>query len=162
MKNVQKKAYQSLEHVKNPFIAIHHEIDRAMNSLHDMFEPHKFNLQPLFNSNLLPSMDLVDDKDSFKVECEMPGLDENDIKISVDNNILTIQGEKSISKKNENKNYISREINYGCYERRIELPRSVDTDKIHASFKKGMLWVILPKIAGAEKNSKAIKIEKAK
>ncbi len=75
----------------------------------------------------------------------MPGLDEKDIQITLNDNLLTIQGEKPISKKDERKNYITREINYGQYLRSIYIPLAVDADKVTTSFKKGMLWITLPK-----------------
>ncbi|CZN70874.1 T786P28D [Legionella pneumophila] len=58
-------------------------------------------------------MDVVEDKDHYSIELEMPGMDEKDIKVSLADNILTISGEKSTSKKNEDKKYLSREISYG-------------------------------------------------
>ena len=106
-------------------------------------------------------MDLVEDKDCFKLEVEMPGLDENNIKLTLNNNLLTISGEKSISRKDQDKNYIAREITYGRYERSITLPQSADLSRITASFKKGMLWVNIPKKIGSCGKEQQIKIQRA-
>lgn len=91
----------------------------------------------------------------------MPGMDEKDVTVSLKDNLLTVHGEKSISKKDERKNYIAREISYGRYERSITLPQSADGEKVSASFKKGMLWVTIPKKADSKGNGRQIKIEKA-
>lgn len=136
----------------NPFLALRNELDRVMK---DFYNPGIFE-----DLKLHPLVDLVDDKDHFKVEIEMPGMGEEDIKVSIADGILTIKGEKSTSKKDEGKNYITREISYGNYERHISLPASVDIDKAKASFKKGMLWVTIPKTAGSTQHSHEIKVEK--
>lgn len=144
---------------KNPFVTLQNELDKAMRDFYSLFAtPSVFDKFEGLTIN--PSIDLVEDKDSFKVEAEMPGLGEEDIKVSIGDGILTIRGEKTASKQDENKNYISREINYGYYERSIALPDSADIDKAKASFKKGMLWVTIPKTAEAAKKSRELKIEK--
>lgn len=84
-----------------------------------------------------------------------------DIHVSFDGNKLLIKGEKTSSKKDDDKHFISREISYGCYERSILLPITADVSRASASFKKGMLWVIIPKQAIKKSASKEIKIEKA-
>lgn len=132
-----------------------------MNDFYDMFKHGDTRLERFENLKCLPSMDLVEDEKNFKVELEMPGMDEKDIKISFADNVLTIHGEKERSRKNETKNYISREINYGRYDRSITLPSSVDIEKATASFKKGMLWIILPKRKGNQGNAREIFINKA-
>lgn len=114
------------------------------------------------NLNLHPSIDIVDDENTFKVVAEMPGMSEKEVNVSIDQNMLIIKGEKQTSRKDESKNYLIREIGYGCYERAIPLPEFVDLDKVKASFKKGMLWVEIPKKQGTAKKSREIKIEKVK
>jgi HSP20 family protein len=165
MKNIQKQSNRSsqelLGHVASPFLTIQKEVEKALNDFYDIFESRPFNLKAFENLNLAPSMDLIEDENSYKLEVEMPGMDEKDITISLNDNLLTIQGEKSTSKKNEQKKYIAREINYGRYERCISLPQAADGNKISASFKKGMLWITIPKKAGSQGNGHQIKIEKA-
>jgi HSP20 family protein len=145
----------------SPFLTIQKEVDKAMNGFYDLFETKPFDLEGFENLSLSPSMDLVEDENSYKLEVEMPGMDEKDITVSLNDNLLTIQGEKSTSKKNERKNYRAREIHYGRYERCITLPQAADGNKISASFKKGMLWITIPKREGSKENGHQIKIEKA-
>jgi len=148
-----------IEFFRNPFLSLQHDVDNAFRDFYDIFSSNKSGLEQFEKLELLPSMDIVEDADNFSVQVEMPGMDEKDIKVSFSDNALTISGEKSISKKNENKQYLSREINYGKYERVISLPSTVDVDKAKASFKKGMLWVVLPKKAETKNRSRDIKIE---
>lgn len=147
--------------ILNPFVSIQKEVDRALHGFYDIFEAKPFNLLEFENLSIAPSMDLVEDDKCYKLEVEMPGMDETDITISLNDNLLTIQGEKSTSKKDERKNYIAREISYGRYERSISLPQAADGEKATASFKKGMLWITIPKRTGHTGNGHQIKIEKA-
>jgi HSP20 family protein len=156
-----KGSHSVREHIVNPFLTIQNEVDKALHGFYDLFETKPFDMKTVENVMLSPSMDLVEEKDCYRVEVEMPGMDENDVSVTLNENILTIRGEKSISKKSERKHYISREISYGQYERSITLPQSADGDKISASFKKGMLWVVIPKKAGTKGQSHQIKVQKA-
>lgn len=151
----------SIQHRKNPFISLQSELDRAMDDFYNLFAIPNISSDKFENLTITPFVNLVEDKDSFKVEAEMPGLAEEDIKVSISDGILTIKGEKTVSSKNENKNYLSREIQYGRYERNIAIPDSVDTEKAKATFKKGMLWVNIPKKAEVIKKSRELKVEKA-
>ncbi len=151
----------AIEHTQNPFLSLQQEVDRAFRDFYDLFPSSKSGLEQFENMDLMPSMDIVEDQNHFTVQVEMPGMDEKDIKVSFSDNALTITGEKSISTKNKGKKYLSREISYGRYERLISLPPSVDIDKAKASFKKGMLWVVLPKKSGSQGGSRDIKVEHA-
>lgn len=150
----------SVLHRKNPLIALQDELDRAINGFYSFAGLPHSTFESFENLSINPLIDIVDDKENFKVEAEMPGMGEQDIKISISDGMLTIKGEKETSKKDEGKNYISREISYGRYERTIALPDSVDVDKAKASFKKGMLWINIPKKAEAVKRSRELKVEK--
>lgn len=145
----------------NPFLSIQNELDKAISGFHQWFENYNFLKDDFENLSLLPAMDVVDDKNEFKIAVEMPGMSEEDIKVSINNGILTIKGEKSTSSQDKDKNYLMREIKYGVCERNITLPDGVNTDQAKASFKKGMLWVKIPKKPELAKGSREIKVEKA-
>ncbi|WP_116964395.1 Hsp20/alpha crystallin family protein [Fastidiosibacter lacustris] len=157
-KNIPVTISQSKQ---NPFWSLQNELNKVMSDFNEWFEPFHFPSERFENVSLNPATDIVDDNDQFKVEIEMPGMGENDIKVSIDNGILTIKGEKTSSKQDKNKNYMMREISYGRYERSILLPETVDVDKAKASFKKGMLWITLPKKPECAKKSREIIVEKA-
>lgn len=156
------KKYHQSEKVINPFLRLQQEVNHAMSDFYDLFEPLNVNLEKFENLKLSPALDIVEDKDCFKIEAEMPGMGEEDVTVTFNDNRMTIEGKKSTSKKDEKKNFVSREITYGRYERTVSLPLTADIDKATASFKKGMLWVTIPKKALGKVNAKSIKIEKAK
>ncbi|KTD42303.1 Hsp20/alpha crystallin family protein [Legionella parisiensis] len=151
-----------INRTQNPFLSLQHEIDRLFRDFNEFLPTSKFNLGQFERLDISPSMDVVEDKEHFCVQLEMPGMDEKDVKVSITDNVLTISGEKSSSKKNEGKKFIAREISYGKYERSISLPATVDLAKAKATFKKGMLWVDLPKKTESKAGVRSIKVEQAK
>lgn len=158
----KKNSPQMSEQVLSPFMRLQQEMNHAMRDIYDLFEPTSANLGTFEGMRISPPIDLIETKDCFKIEVEMPGMSEEDINVSFNENRLVIEGEKTTSKKDEKKDYVSREIQYGRYERSISLPLSADIEKATASFKKGMLWVTIPKKMSSQSSSKNIKIEKAK
>lgn len=145
---------------RNPFLSLQQEINNAMDSFYNLFDSPFSYSSELEKLTINPSIDIVEDEKNFKIEIEMPGVGEEDIKVMINNNILSIQAKKKISKKDSGINYISREIGYGTYEKNISLPDYIDADKATASFKKGMLWVSFPKKSDKMGSHKELKIEK--
>ena len=92
-----------------------------------------------------PSVDVTEDKDSVVVKAEMPGLNKDDIKISVQDSILTLKGEKKQEKEEKEIDYHRIERSYGSFCRSFQLPTTVRADKIKANYKDGVLSIILPK-----------------
>jgi HSP20 family protein len=92
-----------------------------------------------------PSVDVTEDKDCVVVKAEMPGLNKDDVKISVQDNVLTLKGEKKQEKEEKEADYHRIERSYGSFCRSFQLPTAVSTDKIKASYKDGVLSITLPK-----------------
>ena len=92
-----------------------------------------------------PSVDVTEDKDSVVVKAEMPGLNKDDVKISVQDSILTLKGEKKQEKEEKETDYHRIERSYGSFCRSFQLPTTVKADKIKANYKDGVLSIILPK-----------------
>jgi HSP20 family protein len=92
-----------------------------------------------------PSVDVSEDKDNVIIKAEMPGVSKDDVRISVQDNVLTLKGEKKQEKEEKDKNYHRTERSYGSFCRSFQLPTTVKTDKIKASYKGGVLSVTLPK-----------------
>lgn len=157
---LHKETPIAIEHHMKPFLGLHNAVNEAMHDFYDLFEAGELDLDKFEHRNLFPALDIVEAKDHFTVEAELPGMGEEDIKLSINENRLTIHGEKSSSKKHKGKNYLSREIHYGQYERSIVLPPSADVDKATATFRKGMLWVKIPKKLESKKHSREINIKK--
>jgi HSP20 family protein len=95
----------------------------------------------------------------IKVSAELPGMDDKDIDVSLTRDALTIKGEKKEEKEDKGKDYYKMERSYGSFTRSIPLPVEVDTDKVQATFKKGVLEITLPKTAKAIQETKKIPIK---
>lgn len=108
---------------------------------------------------LEPAVDLIDQKDKFVAKVELPGIDQKDVKISLADNSLIIQGEIKKEEETKNEDYYYRERAYGNFARSISLPAEIDKDNISAKFKNGILEVVIPK--KPEVQPKEITIEEA-
>jgi len=106
-----------------------------------------------------PSMDISETKDSLIVRAEVPGMDQKDIRISLQENLLTITGEKRREKEETEERYYRVERSYGDFTRGVRLPVGVDGSKVVATFKNGLLTVTLPKTPAAKGTTIPIKGE---
>jgi HSP20 family protein len=91
----------------------------------------------------------------------LPGVDERNVEVKVADGVLTIKGEKNEEREEKKKDYYLCERNFGSFERSFQVPDGVDSDKIEASFKKGLLTVTLPKKQEAQKATKRIDVKAA-
>jgi len=108
-----------------------------------------------------PAVDVAETDKAYEITAELPGLDEKNVEVKVANGILTIKGEKQDEKEEKKKDYYMRERTFGSFQRSFELPDGVDSDKIEANFKKGVLSVTLPKSTEAQKAEKKIAVKAA-
>jgi HSP20 family protein len=92
-----------------------------------------------------PDVDIVESKDNIEVQVDLPGMEKDDIKVSVEDSILTIKGERKAMKEEKDKNYHQIERTYGTFTRSFSLPTSVEGQKIKANYKNGVLKIDLPK-----------------
>jgi HSP20 family protein len=92
-----------------------------------------------------PAVDMVDGKDEVVVRADLPGLDQKDLHVSVENGRLTIRGERKEEQEEREQNYYCCERWAGKFSRTLTLPPQVDADKIRANFKNGILEIHLPK-----------------
>ncbi|MBA2378567.1 MAG: Hsp20/alpha crystallin family protein [Blastocatellia bacterium] len=102
-----------------------------------------------------PSVDIFEDQDRLIVEAELPGMSRDDFEISVENNVLTLRGERKFEKKTDGDNYHRVERSYGAFTRQFTLPQTVTSEGASADFENGILRVALPK----REETKARKIE---
>ncbi|MEF8822963.1 MAG: Hsp20/alpha crystallin family protein, partial [Desulfohalobiaceae bacterium] len=103
-----------------------------------------------------PAVNISEDDRNITVEAELPGMDSKDIDISLQNNMLVLQGEKKFEDERNEGNYQRIERSYGAFSRTIPLSSSVDEDNVKASFKNGILTVTLPKQEKAQGKKIAI------
>ncbi len=108
-----------------------------------------------------PAVDIVEKEGAYEITAELPGLDEKNVEVKLANGGLTIKGEKREEKEERKKDYYLSERHFGAFERFFAIPEGVDTDKISASFKNGVLTVSLPKTAEAKKPEKKIAVKAA-
>ena len=114
--------------------------------------------EPDLAGNWIPAVDVEESSDELLLTAELPGMREEDVNVNIENNILTIRGEKREAREeaDEESRYHVSERRYGSFHRRFTLPWSVDADAIRADFEGGVLTVRLPKAPGAK--SRAIEI----
>jgi HSP20 family protein len=105
-----------------------------------------------------PACDVFEDKEAVKIVAELPGVRPEDVKISLENNLLTIRGEKKQQAEEKNERVHRYERSYGIFERSFALPSTVDADKIQAAYSHGVLTVTVPKAERARPREIAIKV----
>lgn len=110
-------------------------------------------------TGLAPKIDVVELKDKYEIKAEMPGMDNKDIDLSLDDGVLTIRGEKKMNSETDDKGYCLKECSYGSFSRSIRMPKDIDESKIDASFKNGVLTVDVSKAAGKQMAVKKIPIK---
>lgn len=108
-----------------------------------------------------PGVDLSETDKEIRISVELPGMDEKDVKVEMDDNSITISGEKKVEKEERKRNWHFREQSFGSFRRSIPFPVSVDEDNAKASFKKGVLTVTVPKREEDMVNRKTVAIETA-
>jgi HSP20 family protein len=117
-----------------------------------------FSPTTLFKNDWAPTIDVEEDKNSIHVKAEIPGIDENDLNVRIEENVLILSGEKKEERKEEKKNYIFSERKFGSFSRSIDLPVGIKSDKIKATFKKGVLNIDIPKDETKEPKKIAIEV----
>ena len=93
----------------------------------------------------LPAMDLVEAGDHYVLRADLPGLGEDDVKIEVEDNVLTVSGERKAEHEQRGEGYHRLERSYGSFSRALTLPEGVDPESVHATFNRGVLEVRIPK-----------------
>ena len=106
-------------------------------------------------------VDVVEKDNAYEITAEMPGMDEKNIEVKLVRSGLTIKAEKQEEKEERKKDYYLHERHFGSFERSFAMPEGVDTDKIEASYTKGVLTVTLPKKPEAVKPEKKIAVKAA-
>lgn len=92
-----------------------------------------------------PSVDIFENKDSIVLEAELPGMNPDDVNISIENNVLTLHGERKFEKKDDGDNFHRVERSYGSFTRSFTLPPTVSTENVEAAFDNGVLRLTLAK-----------------
>lgn len=111
-------------------------------------------------SGVWPKVDIVENEDHYTIHAELPGISKSDVKMTVENGVLTIKGEKKEEKKEEKKNrYYYYERSFGSFERSFYLPENVEEKNIEAKYNNGVLEVILKKTEKEKPKALEIKVD---
>jgi HSP20 family protein len=159
----------SAMHMWRPFENLRREVDRLFDDFYTSpfrppFRRPAFDIEPFWAPEswvTLPAVDFVEHDDAFEMAADLPGVDEKNIELKVANGVLTIKGEKTEEKEEKEKegDFHLRERRFGSFERSFRIPETVDTDKIEATFKHGVLTVNMPKTVEAQKSAKKIEVK---
>jgi HSP20 family protein len=143
---------------RNPFLSLHREVNRLFDDVFRSFDGGWPRYGALTAPGVSwPTVEISDKDKEIKVTAEIPGLDEKDVEVLLDDGVLTLRGEKRSETEDKEKQFSERF--YGRFERRIPLGVEVEEDKVDARFKNGVLTVTLPKSAKAQSRVKRISIK---
>jgi HSP20 family protein len=117
-------------------------------------------LSPFFSSMMTPSfkVDISEDDNSIFIEADMPGVNKEDIKVSMDNDLLSITAERTQSEEEKKKGFHRVERSWGCISRSFTLGENVNTEKIEAKYDNGVLKIVIPKVEPTQKKETAIPV----
>jgi HSP20 family protein len=136
-----------------------YKIQDEMNQVMDrFFSPDLFEGSTIDTSAWIPSMDVREDKDNFAISMELPGLKKEDVKLTFKEGTLTVEGERKQEEETEDVNYHRVERRYGKFLRSFKLPTYVKEDKIEATFKDGILNIVVPKAEEVKPKQIQVKI----
>lgn len=114
--------------------------------------------EALTTTSFAPPVDIYEDEHNITLKMEIPGIDEKDIDVRIENNTLTIRGERKFEKEEKEENFRRVERQYGSFTRSFTLPSSVETENIQASYDKGVLEIRLTKKAEAKPKQIKVKV----
>ncbi|HEY9733471.1 MAG TPA: Hsp20/alpha crystallin family protein [Drouetiella sp.] len=161
-KNLPVKKEESSHSESTPYVSLHHDMNSAFERFFNAFE------SPLFMPSseisrdgfFQPRVEVKESAKEIRVSVELPGVDEKDLDVSVDNQHLIVRGEKREEKEDSTSGYYRMERYYGSFQRSVALPCEIDKDRVEAKFKRGVLSVTLQKAASAQLDAKRITVRK--
>jgi len=146
----------------DPFEALHRGIDRVFEEFRhgSLFG----DLPSLFREGRaldmrLPRLDVAETDADVQIKADLPGMDEKDVEVTVGARTVTIRGEKKSESEEKKKNYHVKERTYGSVQRVVALPEGVDVDKTKATFKNGVLAIVIPKTAKAKAAVRKVQVQ---
>lgn len=140
---------------RDPLQSLHNEVDRMFNEVFRL----NASGQPWAGggAEIWPKIEIADEEKEVRITADMPGMEQKDIDVSLEDGVLTLKGEKR--SETENKDLQFSERFYGRFERRIPIGYELDEDKIDAHFDNGVLKIVLPKNESAASKPKRVEIK---
>jgi HSP20 family protein len=132
------------------------EVAALQNRVNSLFREMNDSDSPLTTASFVPAVDIYEDTKKVVLKLEVPGIEEKDLDVRVENNTLTVKGERKFEKEEKEENFHRIERRYGSFYRAFTLPSTVDTEHIGANYTAGVLKLELNKKADAQ--PKQIKI----
>ncbi len=143
----------------DPFLSLHHEMNRLFDDvLRGTFGVPSREGQGGQGGTLMPHIDVSETEKELKICAELPGVTENDVEVTLNDDVLTIRGEKKFERRDEKENFHFVECSYGTFQRSLRLPYPIDPEQVQASFEHGVLTVTLPK-TGRQERSRKIQVQ---
>ena len=140
----------------NEFASLQDRFSQLLNQPLGFFRGFPGSEQSLTASNFVPAVNIYEDEHSIHIDAELPGMEEKDIDVSLENNVLTISGERRLENEEKKENFHRIERSYGRFTRSFTLPPTVDSEHVNAEFSNGVLRISLNK--KEEAKPKQIKI----
>jgi HSP20 family protein len=140
----------------DPFLSLHRNVNRLFDEVFRGFDTPSMFSRTMPGNGSWPNVEISENEKEIRVVAEVPGLDEKDIEVVLDDGVLTLRGEKKSETEDKERQFSERY--YGRFERRLALGREVEDDNVTATFKNGVLEVKLPKTAKAQANAKRVAI----
>ena len=135
-------------------------LQERMSRIFDEALTHNRGPSGLTSSSTFPPVDIYETENSIVLKAELPGIDIDDVTVEVDENVITLRGERRPKGKNlSGENYLRMERFYGAFERAFSLPNVLDKNSVKAGFKDGVLKISVPKAAEPGRRSVKIKID---
>lgn len=143
--------------LSEPFMELQDEMNQLFQDFMGSSSSRREDVGP--GSRFLPQVDVSESAESVRITMDTPGMDEDDIELTVSDHTLMITGERKMEEERNGENYYHRERGYGMFRRSIPLPEGIDVAKIEARYKRGVLTVDLPKNNESRKNWRRIKVK---
>jgi HSP20 family protein len=143
----------------DPFLALQREVDRLFDDAFRGFDNIGMGRFPSLASGRSmswPTVEVSETDKEIRVTAELPGLEEKDVEVTLDDDVLTLRGEKRSESEDKDRQFSERF--YGQFERRIPLGTEIEEDKVEARFKNGVLTIVMPKTERAQSKTKRIAI----
>jgi HSP20 family protein len=137
------------------------EVVALQNRVNSLFRDLNEGESPLTTASFVPAVDVYEDEKKVMLKLEVPGIDEKDLDVSVENNVLTVKGERKFEKEEKEENFHRIERRYGSFYRAFTLPSTVDTEHVQASYSAGVLKLELLKKPEAQPKQIKISVGKA-
>ncbi len=145
------------EYLREPFHRLRGEVDRMFDEFPPRFPATNLGIRYLA-SLPMPALEMKETDEEYHLSVELPGVDQEDVDISVEGDMLILKGEKKEEREEKERDYTISERSYGAFERRVSLPKDGIVDQIEASSDNGVITIVIPRSQGVSEGARKIEI----